>query len=134
VLAGYNYANKPKNYNWNVGVSFSQSEIGLVNDTFLGPSTSISKSWGDFKLQSYMAFSAAKTTQTGFTQTANLSNILNGRLKVSYTIAKKHNLDLTTIFLKRSEPASDRLQRNFSELTATIGYNLQFTALEIKKK
>lgn len=134
VSAGYSYASKPKKTNVSINVSYSQSEIGLVSDTFLGPSSSFSKTWGDFKLQSYVALSVAKTKQIGFVEAVSLTNVVNGRLRMSYTIAKKHNLDLTTVFLKRAEPASDRLQRNFSELTATIGYSLQFTALDIKKK
>ena len=135
IIAGYNYANKPKKYNWNASISYSQSELGNVSDVFVGPSANYSKTWGELKIQSGLTYSWATTTQQVFdVVTSSRNQIINGRIGLAYTIAKKHNITFNAILLKRSEPSSDRLQRNFSELTATIGYSLQFTALEFKKK
>jgi hypothetical protein len=115
-----------------LSVTANQNEINaLTNTTTLGPTLSISKTLIKKKIRTSLATSYNRSESNKKISAQNY----NTRLTAATTLAKKHNLNLSAVYLY-----NDRYGRNarrYSEYTITVGYTYNFSILdgiEIKKK
>lgn len=94
---------------------------GFQNRTF-GPTVSLSKSFLDKKLRTTFS-SSYNTTYTNSKQAAKF---LNGRINGTYSVKKKHNLNVGIVVVNRSTE-SGVTSKAFTEFTGTLGYSYAFS-------
>lgn len=88
----------------------------------LGPTAAINKSFFERKLRAALS-SSYNSTYNGSTK---INTIINGRLNGSYSIQKKHNLNLSIAIINRATEA-ESTAKSFTEFTGTVGYSYSFS-------
>jgi hypothetical protein len=119
--AGYMYNMVPQNLTVSVAFNGNLNESPSISTKTLGPTASVSKSFFDRKLRATMSSSYNNT----YTNSQRVSTILNGRINGSYTIQKKHNLNLSLVAVNRESKRESSAQ-SFTEFTGTLGYSYAF--------
>jgi hypothetical protein len=119
--AGYMYNMVPQNLTVSVAFNGNLNESPSISTKTLGPTASVSKSFFDRKLRATLSSSYNNT----YTNSQRVSTILNGRVNGSYTIQKKHNLNLSLVAVNR-ESKSESSAQSFTEFTGTLGYSYAF--------
>jgi len=135
----YNF-NVAYSYNYNpsqLGITFSfnanKNEVTGGNSYTFGPTLGVSKP--AFKKQ--LKNSVSVSLNNAYQESLLGNSILNLRYSASYTLAKKHNFNLSLVALKRTQPLSANAPSSFNEFTATFGYSYNFSILgnkDAKKK
>lgn len=87
----------------------------------LGPTAALSKSFFEKKLRTTLSSSYNNTYSNG----DKVNAIVNGRLKATLTVQKKHNVNLGVVVVNR-ESTRDGGAQGFTEYTATLGYAYSF--------
>jgi hypothetical protein len=87
----------------------------------LGPVAAINKTYFDKKLRTTFSLSY----NDSFSNNASTSKILNCRLGGNVKIYKKHNLNLSTVWLQRNSNQESG-SKSFQEFTGTLGYSYSF--------
>jgi hypothetical protein len=109
--------------NMTVSISFNGSVnegVGFSTKT-LGPTAAINKSFFERKLRATLS-SAYNNTYNG---AQKINTILNGRLNGSYSLQKKHNLNLSIAVINR-QTNGESTTKEFTEFTGTLGYTYAF--------
>jgi hypothetical protein len=117
----YMYNMVPQNLTVSVAFNGNVNDSPAITTKTLGPTASISKSFFDRKLRATLSSSYNNT----YTNSERVSTILNGRINGSYTIQKKHNLNLSLVAVNR-ESKSETSAQSFTEFTGTLGYSYAF--------
>ena len=125
----YGYGDKTKKLNLNASFYFSSSAFSGLKTQQFGPNVGITKSFLKDKLKTNASLTYTLSSGAGVKE-----SILNGRMGASYVIAKKHNLNLSLIYLNRQAESTTRYIPNFYEFTTTLGYAYTFTVLDTQKK
>ena len=94
---GYMYNIVPQNLTVSVTFNGNINDSPTVTTKTLGPTASVSKSFFDRRLRASLSSSYNNT----YTNSERVSTILNGRVNGSYTIQKKHNLNLCLVAVIR---------------------------------
>jgi hypothetical protein len=97
------------------------SQGGAVNTQTIGPTLSVSRSFLEKKLRTTLSSSWNSTSSNG----QQLSSIINGRFNGSWTLEKKHNLNLNLVIVNR-ETKAEGAAKAFTEFTGTLGYSYSF--------
>lgn len=97
------------------------SRVGF-NSTTMGPTVSLSKLFLDKKIRS----SLSSSYNTAYTNGQKMNAIFNVRLSGSYTIRKKHNLNIGAVMMDRSNKTATSSQ-TVMEFTGTLGYSYSFS-------
>jgi hypothetical protein len=117
----YSVNHVPKNFTISAAFNYSLNKALDSRSTTLGPSISVSKSLFDKKLR----LSGSVSGNDTYTESALVNRIVSLRVNSSYTLRKKHNLNLGLVTLnrtlKKETGASD-----FTEFTATLAYSYSF--------
>jgi hypothetical protein len=119
--AGYMYNMVPQNLTVSVAFNGNINDSPAITTKTLGPTASVSKLFFDRRLRATLSSSYNNT----YTNSAHVSTILNGRVNGSYTIQKKHNLNLSLAAVNR-ESKSETSAQSFTEFTGTLGYSYAF--------
>lgn len=119
--AGYMYNIVPQNLTVSVAFNGNINDSPTITTKTLGPTASVSKSFFDRRLRASLSSSYNNT----YTNSERVSTILNGRINGSYTIQKKHNLNLSLAAVNR-ESTSETSAKSFTEFTGTLGYSYAF--------
>jgi hypothetical protein len=117
----YMYNMVPQNLTVSVAFNGNVNDSPAITTKTLGPTASVSKSFFDRKLRATLSSSYNNT----YTNSQRVSTILNGRINGSYTIQKKHNLNLSLVAVNR-ESKSETSAQSFTEFTGTLGYSYAF--------
>jgi hypothetical protein len=111
----------PRNLTLALAFNANVNDNPALQTTTLGPTASVGKMFFDRKLRTTLSSSYNNAYANG----NRVSTIVNGRVNGSYTIQKKHNLNLSLVVVNRkSETAAS--QQNFTEFTGTLGYSYSF--------
>jgi hypothetical protein len=119
--AGYMYNMVPQNLTVSVAFNGNINDSPAITTKTLGPTASVSKLFFDRRLRATLSSSYNNT----YTNSAHVSTILNGRVNGSYTIQKKHNLNMSLAAVNR-ESKSETSAQSFTEFTGTLGYSYAF--------
>jgi hypothetical protein len=117
----YMYNVVPQNLTVSVAFNGNVNDSPAITTKTLGPTASVSKSFFDRKLRATLSSSYNNT----YTNSQRVSTILNGRVNGSYTIQKKHNLNLSLVAVNRESKTTTAAQ-SFTEFTGTLGYSYAF--------
>jgi hypothetical protein len=115
----YSLSLAPQQLTLSAAFNYSLNKMDTIGAATLGPSLTASKSLLDKTLRTSLSLGFNQSRQQGEV----LAQLWNLRASGSYTIQKKHNLNLSLVALNRS--AGER-QPGFREFTATLGYSLRF--------
>jgi hypothetical protein len=106
-----------------IGLNANQNHTGAVKAFTWGPTAGVNRSFWDKKLRSGVALSWNRSQTEGQAGT----RIINTRFNNTLALKKKHNLNVSLVHVNRSGGrAGLQASRNFSEYTATVGYNYNF--------
>jgi hypothetical protein len=119
--AGYMYNAVPQNLTVSVAFNANINDNPAVTTRTLGPTATVSKLFFDRRLRASVSSSYNNT----YTNSRHVSAILNGRINGSYTLYKKHNLNLSLVAVNR-ESTSETSAQSFTEFTGTLGYSYAF--------
>jgi hypothetical protein len=111
----------PQNTTASLSFNTTISKGANTNTTTLGPTLSLSRSFFDKKLRGTLSSSYNSTSSNG----KQLNSIINGRVNGSWTIQKKHNLNLSLVVVNR-DTKTQGAARAFTEFTGTLGYSYSF--------
>jgi hypothetical protein len=117
----YMYNVVPQNLTVSVAFNGNVNDSPTITTKTLGPTASVSKSFFDRRLRATLSSSYNNT----YTNSERVSAILNGRVNGSYTIQKKHNLNLSMVAVNRKS-TSETSAKSFTEFTGTLGYSYAF--------
>ncbi len=102
--------------------SGNRSGLGMSGKT-LGPTLAVNRSFFDKKLRTSFSTSWNNT----FTNNEFKNRVINFRVSSGYRLKEKHNINLNLVTLNRhSKEESTSGVGNFTEYTATLGYNYNF--------
>jgi len=110
----------------NLTISFSFNAAiseGAAASKTLGPILSLSKPFLDKKLKAQVS----TTYNTSYSQGKAVNGIINGRMGATYTVKKKHSLNVNMTAVNRKNQG-DGKAKSFTEFTGTIGYSYSFAA------
>jgi hypothetical protein len=111
----------PKNLTLSVAFNGNVNDSPGINSKTLGPTASVGKSFFERKLRTTLSSSY----NTTYMNSQRVSTILNGRVNGSYTIQKKHNLNLSLAVVNR-DSKTETSASSFTEFTGTLGYSYAF--------
>ncbi|SKC84364.1 porin family protein [Ohtaekwangia koreensis] len=121
VNAAYSLNIVPQNLTVSLAFNGNVNESPAISTKTMGPTASVSKTFFDRKLRATLSSSY----NNSYTNSKRVSTILNGRVNGSYTIQKKHNLNLSLVAVNR-ESQSETSGQSFTEFTGTLGYSYAF--------
>lgn len=119
INTAYSLNLEPKNLIITAGFNNSHSEAPQMKSTTLGPILSLTRSYLDKKLRSIVTTSYNRS----YTNGTLVSNITSVRATGTYSVKKKHNLNLTITVVNREGGPEEE---GFTEFTGTLGYNYNF--------
>jgi hypothetical protein len=111
----------PQNMMISVSVSATLNEGAGMSTKTLGPTAAVSRSFFEKKLRTTLSSSYNNTYSNG----DKINTIINGRLSGSYTVKKKHNLNLSLVVVNR-DSNTEGASQSFTEFTGTLGYSYSF--------
>lgn len=120
LTSAYNIAWTPLEMSASLAFNYNQNVAENLDTRMLGPTLSINKSL--LKRALVLTFSAS--FNQAYTNGKQNSQVMNGRLGVSYTLKQKHRFAFNAIYLNqqtRTEQATA-----FSEFTGTLNYAYSF--------
>ena len=121
VNAGYSLNLVPRNITFTLALNGNINDSpGFQSKTF-GPTAAINKTFLDRKLRT----SLSSSYNNAYMNSRKTSSILNLRLNGSYTVQKKHNVNLSIAAVNRTTN-SETSAKSFTEYTGTLGYSYAF--------
>jgi hypothetical protein len=119
--ASYSLNIVPKNLTLSVAFNGNVNDSPGISSKTLGPTASVGKSFFDRKMRATLSSSY----NTTYMNSQRVGTILNGRVNGSYTIQKKHNLNLSLAVVNR-DSKTETSASSFTEFTGTLGYSYAF--------
>jgi hypothetical protein len=111
----------PKNMTVSVSFNGTFNESPGFETTTIGPTASVSKGFFEKRLRTTLSSSYNNTFNNG----TSINTIINGRVGCTYSIQKKHNLNLGLVVVNR-DSKSGTGTNGFTEFTGTLGYSYSF--------
>lgn len=111
----------PKNLTLSAALNANINDSPGMNTKTLGPTASVSKSFFERKLRTTLSTSY----NTTYVNDRRVGAIVNGRVNGSYTLQKKHNLNLSLAVVNRDNK-TETAANSFTEFTGTLGYSYAF--------
>lgn len=113
----------PQSLTFSLALNANVNESADFSVKTIGPTASVSKTFLQKKLRTTLSTSMNNT----YTNDRHTGRIMNGRLSGSYSIQRKHNINVSMVTVKRNTN-SETASKSFSEFTGTIGYSYSFGA------
>lgn len=111
----------PQNMTVSVSMNGTLNKSPQITSRTLGPTVAVSRSFLDKKLRATVSASM----NNSYTGSQLLTTISNGRVNGSYTLKKKHNMNLSLVVVNRDNKVEGGA-RSFTEFTGTLGYSYNF--------
>jgi len=111
----------PRSMMVSVSLNGTLNQGAGISSKTLGPTAAVSKSFFEKKLRTTLS-SSYNTTYTG---SERVSTIINGRLNGTWTMQKKHNVNLGFVVVNR-QANREGAASAFTEFTGTLGYSYSF--------
>lgn len=111
----------PKNMMFSASFNATLNQAAGNSSHTLGPTLAVSKSFFEKKLRTTLSSSY----NTTYSNSERINTVINGRLNGSYTVQKKHNLNLGLVVVNRDTNKEGAAQA-FTEFTGTLGYSYSF--------
>ncbi len=111
----------PQNMSVSLSFNGTLNQSSLINTKVLGPSAAISRSFLNRKFRTTLSSSFNKAYSNG----VNINEVVSFRLNGTISLRKKHNLNLSSILLKRKNEMEGTNQ-SLTEFTGTMGYSYTF--------
>jgi hypothetical protein len=119
--AAYAMSLVPQNMTVSLSLNATLNDAPGSSSRTLGPTAAVSKSFFEKKLRTTVSSSYNNTYGNG----DKVNAIINGRLKATLTVQKKHNVNLGVVVVNRESNREGGAQA-FTEYTATLGYAYSF--------
>lgn len=107
--------------NASLSLNMNRQLISMANTSTIGPVLNLSKMLMDKKLRTGFSTAYNTSLQNGEQQ----NQVINFRINGAYTFFDKHNVNLSTVILRR-ESTQSAVNRPFTEFTGTLTYNYSF--------
>ena len=120
VNFSYRYSIVPKNLTFNVGANYNENQMAGSSNSMIGPTASVTKALFKKKLRSTVGGS----WNIGYAGSLNNSRVVNIRWMNSYTLKKKHTLNVSLVAVNRY--AKTTTSTTYTEFTGTVGYSYSF--------
>lgn len=111
----------PRNLVFSVAFNGNVNDSPMLRTQTLGPTASVSKAFLDRRLRTTLS----SAYNNSYVDSKRTGSILNGRFNSSYTIQKKHNLNLSLVAVNRQSDREETAS-SFTEFTGTLGYSYAF--------
>ena len=111
----------PKNLTITASLNYSQNKALSMRSSTLGPTVAVSKSMFDKKMRVTGSYSMNNT----YTDDSMQNQVNSVRGNASYTLKKKHNINLSMVVLNR-RTKQESGANDFTEFTGTLGYSYSF--------
>ena len=119
INTGYSLTLAPRNMSVALTFNTTVNQGPFITSRMVGPNASVSKSFFNRKLRTTLSSSYNKSSGNNTT----IDAVMNSRVNCALTLHNKHNINLSTVLVKRS---SEGRTQSVTELTATLGYNYSF--------
>lgn len=113
------------------GFIYGKNTSPAINTTFLGPSLTFNKAFGE-QLKTSSGITYSQMSNNG--KAGN--TLLNMRASANYTIKKKHNFGLVIMMVNKMANSNntETNQKSYTDLTSTLSYSYQFSVVDTNKK
>ncbi|MBL0739662.1 hypothetical protein [Chryseolinea lacunae] len=119
--SGYSLGLVPKNLTFSFMLNGNINRSPALNTFTVGPTASVSKMLMEKKLR----IMVSSSYNTAYSNGEHNASLLNGRVSGTYTVKKKHNLNLSMAMINRASQAATSA-KTFTEFTGTLGYSYAF--------
>jgi hypothetical protein len=119
--AAYSHSVVPINLSLTLAANYNRSDASSLVSEMFGPTLSVNKSFFDKVLRSGISVSL----NNAYTNSDLTSRVLSFRVNNSYKYKKQHSINLGLVYVNRHNPLAET-GGDFSEFTATLGYNYNF--------
>ncbi|MEP2772961.1 MAG: hypothetical protein ABJH05_12490 [Fulvivirga sp.] len=120
--AAYSLSLVPRNLTITGAFNYNKNTSQSINSTTLGPTIAVNKTLMERK----MRIGISSSWNESFTNGEQINRVINLRGNGSYTIKKKHNLNLSLVLVSRESQAENA--QEFAEFTGTLGYSYSFSS------
>ncbi len=120
--AAYSLSLVPRNLTITGAFNYNKNKSQGANSTTLGPTLAVNKSLMERK----MRLGISSSWNESFTNGEQINRVINVRGNGSYTIKKKHNLNLSLVLVNRESQGENA--QAFTEFTGTLGYSYSFSS------
>lgn len=117
----YSHTVVPMGLSVTVAANYNRSETAGLRTEMLGPNLSANKSFFDKLLRSSLSVSM----NNAYSNSILASRVISVRMNNSVKYKKQHSINLSLVYVNRHNPQAET-DSNFSEFTATLGYNYNF--------
>jgi len=121
VNAAYALSLVPKRITVSVAFNANANDSPGIQTRTYGPTASVTRSFLDKKLRATVSSSYNNAYANG----QLINSIINGRINGSYSIKKKHNLNMSIVVVNRTSKTSVTAA-SITEFTGTLGYSYAF--------
>lgn len=111
----------PQNMTVSISFNVALNNSPMVQSSTLGPVASVSRAFLDKKLRASLSLGHNQS----YTDNKAVSTINNARINGTYTIQKKHNMNLSLVTVNRNTKVEGGAP-SFTEFTGTLGYSYSF--------
>lgn len=126
----YSLSNTIKKEVLGAGFALGRDDYLISKTWLIGPSFTYARGFFKNQLKTQTAMNVLRTLSS----TQANSNVFNARMGASYSLEKKHNLNLTFMFMKRDLDESSLGYPNTWQITATLSYAYRFSLMDTSKK
>jgi hypothetical protein len=111
----------PQNAMVSASLNATVNEGATATSKTIGPTAAVSKSFFEKKLRTTFSTSY----NNSYTGSKLINTIVNGRISATVSMKKKHNLNMSTVVVKR-DSNTEGASQSFTEFTGTLGYSYSF--------
>ncbi|UII26440.1 outer membrane beta-barrel family protein [Fulvivirga maritima] len=120
--AAYSLSLVPQNLTVSASFNYNQNESMSISTTTMGPTLGVRKSLLDKQLR----LGLSSSLNQSYTNGSIVNRVTNVRGSGSYSIKKKHSLNLSVVMVNRKSHTEGNAS-DFTEFTATLGYSYNFS-------
>lgn len=117
----YSHSIVPLNLAITLAANYNRSNTQSLVTEMYGPTLSVNKSFFDKLLRSGIS----ATMNNAYSNSELTSRVISARITNTLKYKKQHNINLSLVYVNRHNPLAE-MNQNFSEFTATLGYNYNF--------
>lgn len=108
--------------NYSVALNINRNDLVVRSEWFVGPSFTYQKALLNQKIQLQSALNYLKTIRS----TEQSGDVLNARFTLGFQPSKEHQFNLSLLSMYRNLSPGKIIERNFWDMTLTLGYQYQF--------
>jgi hypothetical protein len=121
LITAYSHSIVPINLSLTLAANYNRSNSQTLVTEMFGPTLAVNKSFFDKLLRSGIS----ATLNNAYSNSKLTSKVISVRFTNTIKYKKQHNINLSLLYVNRENPLAE-INGNFSEFTATLGYNYNF--------